>query len=112
MRPGAAGLRRARGLLEPCDSGRPCRAVGGVQKGNRRAAPFGFPRWALSSARNRISGRHPKGRDAKGGSGSEASSTRRPRTREGDAQKTERNRQAMEGIYRTAIQADAVTPTW
>ena len=47
MTPGAAGLRRARGRLGPCDPGRPCRAVGGVQKGNRRAAPSGSPRGAV-----------------------------------------------------------------
>jgi len=64
MRSGAAGLRRARGRLGPCDPGRPCRAVGGVQKGNRRAAPFGSPRWAPSGARLRVRDTAPKGGDA------------------------------------------------
>jgi len=62
MTPGAAGLRRAPGRLGPCDPGRPWRAVGGVQKGNRRAAPFGSPRWAPSSARMPRQGHCPEGR--------------------------------------------------
>jgi len=62
MTPGAAGLRRARGRLGPCDPGRLCRAVGGVQKGNRRAAPFGSPRWAPSDARMPRQGHCPEGR--------------------------------------------------
>ncbi len=63
MPPGAAGLRRARGP-RPCDPGRPCRAVGGVQKGNRRVAPFGSPRRAPSGARVRVRDTAPKGGDA------------------------------------------------
>ena len=63
MTPGAAGLRRARGFLGPCDPGRPCCAVGGVQKGNRRAAPL-VPLAAPSGARVRVRDTAPKGGDA------------------------------------------------
>lgn len=63
MRPGTAGLRRARGRLGPCDPGRPCRAVGRVRKGNRRAAPSGSPQ-APSGARERVRDTAPKGGDA------------------------------------------------
>ncbi len=63
MRLGAAGLGRARGRLGPCDPGQPCRAVGGVQKGNRRAAPSGSPQ-APSGARARVRDTAPQGGDA------------------------------------------------
>ena len=63
MRPGAVGVRRACGRVGPCDPERPCRAVGGVQKGNRRAAPSGSPQ-ALSGARARVRDTAPQGGDA------------------------------------------------
>jgi len=61
MTPGAAGLRRARGRLGPCDPGRPCCAVGGVQKGTVGRRPL-VPLVAPSGARMPRQGHCPEGR--------------------------------------------------
>jgi len=39
-----------RGFLEPCAVPPPCRAVGRIRQGNRRAAPSGFPRGGAGGA--------------------------------------------------------------
>ncbi len=96
MTPGAAGLRRARGRLGPCDPGRRCCAVGGVQKGNRRAAPCGSPRGAVWR-QNAASGTLPRRAETRlRGSGSAAGSG--PAPARGDARNLSRS-----GLYLPAI---------